>query len=94
MVVCYTMISSQIEEPIAEVVELVDTPSGGGGGASRAGSSPAFGTIRCFMHCLDRVGLGLIMDTVIRLTKSKTKPRIRGSGKPTRSLCLISIFLS
>ena len=29
---------------LAEVVELVDTPSWGGGGASRAGSSPADGT--------------------------------------------------
>ena len=56
MVVCYTMISSQIEEPIAEVVELVDTPSREGAGASRAGSSPAFGTIRCFMYYLHRVG--------------------------------------
>ncbi len=27
MVVFYAMIGSQIEEPIAEVVELVDTPS-------------------------------------------------------------------
>ena len=45
---------------IAEVVELVDTPSWGGGGESRAGSSPAFGTIFYFNINLGELCLVII----------------------------------
>ncbi len=49
---------------IGHVVELVDTPSWGGGGVSRPGSSPGVATIEVNRKCGQHAGRFLIFGSI------------------------------